>query len=137
MASWLGGGTVKHTEGTMASFPLGLITFHLVLWELSSNTHSSPRDIVICGERGTGERHRETQRGKRGGEGREEGIEKLEKKRGRSEEMGEKRWGRQDVDGWAGHMEEGGGEVEGQKWVVGGEKNRRERKNRRKNNKLV
>ena len=66
MASWLGGGTVKHTEGTMASFPLGLITFHLVLWELSSNTHSSPRDMVIYRERererGTGERHRETQR---------------------------------------------------------------------------
>lgn len=47
MASWFGGGTVKHTEGTMASFPVGLITFHLVLWELSSSTHSSPRFIVI------------------------------------------------------------------------------------------
>lgn len=31
MASWFGGGMVKHTEGTMASFPVGLITFHLVL----------------------------------------------------------------------------------------------------------
>lgn len=55
-ASWFRGGTVKHTEGTMASFPVGLITFHLVLWELSSRTHSSPRFIVIwkpevgCGE---------------------------------------------------------------------------------------
>lgn len=29
MASLLGGGTVKHTEGTMASLPPGLITFHL------------------------------------------------------------------------------------------------------------
>lgn len=47
MASWFGGGTVKHTEGTMASFPVGLITFHLVLWELSSRTHSSPWFIVI------------------------------------------------------------------------------------------
>ncbi|TNN50808.1 hypothetical protein EYF80_039020 [Liparis tanakae] len=47
VASWLGGGTVKHTEGTMASLPVGLITFHLVLWELSSSTHSSPRAMVI------------------------------------------------------------------------------------------
>lgn len=31
MASWFRGGTVKHTEGTMASFPVGLITFHFVL----------------------------------------------------------------------------------------------------------
>lgn len=29
LASLLGGGTVKQTEGTMASFPAGLITFHL------------------------------------------------------------------------------------------------------------
>ena len=28
-ASLFGGGTVKHTEGTMASFPVGLMTFHL------------------------------------------------------------------------------------------------------------
>lgn len=28
-ASLFGGGTVKHTEGTMASFPAGLMTFHL------------------------------------------------------------------------------------------------------------
>lgn len=28
-ASLLGGGTVKHTEGTMASLPAGLMTFHL------------------------------------------------------------------------------------------------------------
>lgn len=31
MASWFGGGMVKHTEGTIASFPVGLMTFHLVL----------------------------------------------------------------------------------------------------------
>lgn len=29
VASLLGGGMVKHTEGTIASFPDGLITFHL------------------------------------------------------------------------------------------------------------
>lgn len=52
MASWFGGGTVKHTEGTMASFPVGLITFHLLLWELSSSTHSSPRVIVIWEDTG-------------------------------------------------------------------------------------
>lgn len=40
-ASLLGGGTVKHTEGTMASFPAGLMTFHLARWELLANTHSS------------------------------------------------------------------------------------------------
>lgn len=32
----------------MASFPVGLITFHLVLWELSSRTHSSFLQMVIC-----------------------------------------------------------------------------------------
>lgn len=28
-ASLFGGGTVKHTDGTIASFPVGLMTFHL------------------------------------------------------------------------------------------------------------
>lgn len=47
IASWLRGGTVKHTDGTMASFPVGLMIFHFVLCELSSNTHSSPLLTVI------------------------------------------------------------------------------------------
>ena len=47
MASLLGGGMRKQTDGTIASFPVGLITFHLVLCELSSNTHSSFLQIVI------------------------------------------------------------------------------------------
>lgn len=55
MASLLGGGIRKHTEGTMASFPVGLITFHLVLCELSSSTHSSFRQMVICS--GTDNKH--------------------------------------------------------------------------------
>lgn len=41
IASLLGGGTVKQTEGTMASLPLGLITFHFARWELLASTHSS------------------------------------------------------------------------------------------------
>lgn len=41
IASLFGGGTVKHTDGTMASLPLGLMTFHLARWELLANTHSS------------------------------------------------------------------------------------------------
>lgn len=41
IASLFGGGTVKHTDGTMASLPLGLMTFHLARWELFANTHSS------------------------------------------------------------------------------------------------
>lgn len=65
MASWLGGGMVKHTEGTIASFPVGLITFHLVLCELSSSTHSSPRFIVIWKEAG-GKDGGESRRGGRG-----------------------------------------------------------------------
>ena len=47
MASLLGGGMRKQTDGTIASFPMGLITFHLVRCELSSNTHSSFLQIVI------------------------------------------------------------------------------------------
>lgn len=53
MASLLGGGIRKQTEGTMASFPVGLITFHLVLWELSSRTHSSFLQMVICNSNNT------------------------------------------------------------------------------------
>lgn len=41
IASLFGGGTVKHTDGTMASLPLGLMTFHLARWELFAKTHSS------------------------------------------------------------------------------------------------
>lgn len=65
MASLFGGGTVKQTEGTMASLPLGLMTFHLVRWELSSSTHSSPLVMVIweTGERGSRVAERDRERG--------------------------------------------------------------------------
>lgn len=45
----------------MASFPVGLITFHFVLCELSSSTHSSFRQMVICS--GTNNKHAAHQRG--------------------------------------------------------------------------
>lgn len=63
MASLLGGGIRKQTEGTMASFPVGLITFHLVLWELSSSTHSSFLQMVICDGTNTTQPIRNQQQG--------------------------------------------------------------------------
>ena len=53
-ASLLGGGTVKHTDGTMASLPPGLMTFHLARWELLARTHSSSLKMVIWGGQDTG-----------------------------------------------------------------------------------
>jgi len=64
MASLLGGGIRKQTEGTMASFPVGLITFHLVLWELSSSTHSSFLPMVICSGTNTARPVRTQRRGR-------------------------------------------------------------------------
>lgn len=47
MASLLTGGTMKQTEGTAASRPEWLRTFHLKGWELLRSAHSSPLWTVI------------------------------------------------------------------------------------------
>ena len=47
-ASLLTGGTMKHTEGTTASLPERLRTFHLKGAELLRRAHSSPLWTVIC-----------------------------------------------------------------------------------------
>lgn len=46
-ASLLVGGMMKHTDGTVASFPLELLTFHLKGCELFNSAHSSPLCTVI------------------------------------------------------------------------------------------
>lgn len=46
-ASLLAGGTMKQTDGTVASLPFKLLTFHLKGCELFNSTHSSPLCTVI------------------------------------------------------------------------------------------
>lgn len=46
-ASLLTGGTMKQTEGTVASWPERFRTFHLKGWELLRSAHSSPLCTVI------------------------------------------------------------------------------------------
>lgn len=46
-ASLLVGGMMKQMDGTVASFPLELLTFHLKGCELFNSTHSSPLCTVI------------------------------------------------------------------------------------------
>lgn len=45
----LGGGTIRHTEGTNISSPPGPVTSHLLRWLLSFRIASLPLQITFCG----------------------------------------------------------------------------------------